>query len=117
MIKHGGEWHETDWQTALAYVAKGLRGVSADHGADAISVFANANSTIEELLLAKQLAAGLGVNSIDTRMRQQDFGLDAVQQGAMWLGQSINDFGSSDAILVIGSDLRQEQPLLTVCFR
>ena len=43
MIKHGGEWHETDWQTALAYVAKGLKGVAADHGANAISVFANAN--------------------------------------------------------------------------
>lgn len=117
MIKHGGEWHETDWQTALAYVAKGLKGVAADHGANAISVFANANSTVEELLLAKQLAAGLGVNSIDTRMRQQDFSLDAAQQGALWLGQSINDFGSSNAVLVVGSNLRQEQPLLTARIR
>ena len=117
MIKHGGEWHETDWQTALAYVAKGLKGVAADHGANAISVFANANSTVEELLLAKQLAAGLGVNSIDTRMRQQDFSLDAAQQGALWLGQSINDFGNSNAVLVVGSNLRQEQPLLTARIR
>ena len=117
MIKHGGEWHETDWQTALTYVAKGLKGVAADHGANAISVFANANSTVEELLLAKQLAAGLGVNSIDTRMRQQDFSLDAAQQGALWLGQSINDFGSSNAVLVVGSNLRQEQPLLTARIR
>ena len=117
MIKHGGEWHETDWQTALAYVAKGLKGVAADHGANAISVFANANSTVEELLLAKQLAAGLGVNSIDTRMRQQDFSLDAAQQGALWLGQSINDFGSSNAVLMVGGNLRQEQPLLTARIR
>ena len=117
MIKHGGEWHETDWQTALAYVAKGLKGVAADHGANAISVFANANSTVEELLLAKQLAVGLGVNSIDTRMRQQDFSLDVAQQGALWLGQSINDFGNSNAVLVVGSNLRQEQPLLTARIR
>ena len=65
------------------------------------------------MLLAKQFAAGFGVNSIDTRMRQQDFSLDAAQQGALWLGQSINDFGSSNAVLVVGSNLRQEQPLLT----
>lgn len=117
MIKHGGEWHETDWSTALEYVAKGLRGVSADHGSDAISIFANANSTVEDLYLAKQLAQGLGVNSIDTRMRQQDFNLDAAQQGALWLGQSLVDFAASDAVLVIGSDLRQEQPLLTARMR
>lgn len=117
MIKHGGEWHETDWATALAYVAKGLKGVSADHGANAISIFANANSTVEELVLAKQLASGLGVNSIDTRLRQQDFGLDAAQQGVLWLGQSIVDFAASNAVLVIGSNLRQEQPLLTARIR
>lgn len=117
MIKHGGEWHETDWPTALEYVAKGLKGVSADHGADAVSIFANANSTVEDLYLAKQLAQGLGVNSIDTRMRQQDFNLDAAQQGALWLGQSIVDFAASDAVLVVGADLRQEQPLLTARIR
>lgn len=117
MIKHGGEWHETDWPTALEYVAKGLKGVSADHGADAVSIFANANSTVEDLYLAKQLAQGLGVNSIDTRMRQQDFNLDAAQQGALWLGQSVVDFAASDAVLVVGADLRQEQPLLTARIR
>ncbi|MBA5760467.1 molybdopterin-dependent oxidoreductase, partial [Escherichia coli] len=26
MLKQGGQWIETDWQTALEYVAKGLKG-------------------------------------------------------------------------------------------
>jgi NADH dehydrogenase/NADH:ubiquinone oxidoreductase subunit G len=26
MIKFDGKWHETDWETALAYVVKGLNG-------------------------------------------------------------------------------------------
>jgi NADH-quinone oxidoreductase subunit G len=37
MLKQGGQWIETDWQTALEYVAKGLKGIAADHGANALA--------------------------------------------------------------------------------
>ena len=35
MLKQDGKWLETDWQTALEYVAKGFKGIKADHGANA----------------------------------------------------------------------------------
>lgn len=116
-IKHGGEWHEVDWQTALEYVEKGIRGVSNDFGAEGVAVFANPMSTVEELFLAKKLAHGLGVHSVDSRLQQQDVRFVEKQQGALWLGQSIDDFANNDSVLVIGADLRNEQPLLTARIR
>jgi NADH-quinone oxidoreductase subunit G len=112
MIKHGGQWHETDWQTALEYVVKGLRGVSADHGKDAVGLLASPHSTTEELFLAQKLARGFGVNNIDYRLRRSDFSLDAVQQGAFWLGSSIVELCAAKSILLVGSTQRAEQPLL-----
>jgi NADH-quinone oxidoreductase subunit G len=83
MIKFDGKWHETDWETALAYVVKGLNGVSADHGKDAIGFLTSPHSTTEELYLAQKLARSFGVNNIDYRLRRSDFSADAAQQGAM----------------------------------
>src|SRR5512141_1613905 len=37
MIKQGGHWQATDWQTALEYVAHGLRNIKHEHGADSIA--------------------------------------------------------------------------------
>ena len=51
MLKQGGAWKEVDWQTALEYVANGLQGVKAQHGAQAIGTLASPHSTAEELSL------------------------------------------------------------------
>jgi NADH-quinone oxidoreductase subunit G len=117
MIKYGGEWHETDWQTALEYVVKGLKGVAADHGHDAIGVLASPHSTLEELFLTQKLARSFGVNNIDYRLRRSDFRHDAVQQGAQWLGSSLDQLCAASAVLLVGSTQRQEQPLLALRLR
>ena len=39
MLKQGGVWQETDWQTALEYVAHGLRNIRHEHGADALAAW------------------------------------------------------------------------------
>lgn len=112
MIKYDNQWHEADWETALKYVVKGLNGVSAEHGKDAIGVLASPHSTTEELYLVQKLARSFGVNNIDYRLRRSDFSSDAAQQGVQWLGSSIVELAAANAMLVIGSTLRQEQPLL-----
>jgi NADH-quinone oxidoreductase subunit G len=110
MIKQGGVWQVTDWQTALEYVANGLKQVVSDHGAASVAAVATPNSTVEELFTLRKLMAGLGVENVETRLRNADFSLNTT--GATWLGQSIVDLAASEAVLVIGSSLRQEQPLL-----
>lgn len=117
MIKFDGKWHETDWETALNYVVKGLNGVSADHGKDAIGFLLSPHSTTEELHLAQKLARAFGVNAIDYRLRRSDFSADAAKQGAEWLGSSIVELGDAKSVLVVGSSLRKEQPLLAARLR
>ncbi len=111
MLKQGGEWKTVDWQTALEYVANGLKQVKADHGANAIGVLASPHSTVEELALAGALVRGLGSQNIDARLRQADFGNAAPAGAARWLGLPVAQLSSLQRVLVVGSNLRKDHPL------
>lgn len=110
MLKQGGQWMETDWQTALEYVANGLASIKRDHGADQIAAIASPHSTLEELFLLGKLVRGLGSDNVDFRLRQTDF--SAALKGAPWLGMPIADVTTLQRALVIGASLRKDQPLL-----
>ena len=113
MLKQGGEWKEVDWQTALEYVAHGLKNIKHEHGANALAAVATQHSTLEELHLLQKLTRALGSDSVDTRLRQSDFSLDVTP----WLGMSITDFGKLNRAFVIGSFLRKDHPLLATRLR
>ena len=115
MIKQGGEWIETDWQTALDYVVKGIKGISDQHGESAIAALASPHATVEELFLLKQLANAIGTPNVDFRLRQSDF--SAPVTGAPWLGTKIADLSYADAAFVIGSFLRRDHPLFAARLR
>jgi len=59
---------------------------------------------------------GLGSDNIDFRLRESDFSADRAagdgERGAPWLGMPIVDFAALDRVLVIGSFLRKDHPLL-----
>lgn len=112
MIKHHGEWHETDWKTALEFAAGQLKDITNAEGGEQLGVLVSPNSTMEEAYLAKQIAHGLGSSNIDYRLRQTDFRLDGKRMGTPWMGCNIPDLQEMDRILVIGSNLRNEHPLL-----
>ena len=111
MIKHGGEWRTVDWQTALEYVANGLKGVREQHGALAIGLLASPHATVEELALARVLMSGLGSPNIDHRLRAAAFDTAAPAGAARWLGMPIADLSALDRVLVVGSNLRKDHPL------
>ncbi|MFZ6674398.1 NADH-quinone oxidoreductase subunit NuoG [Undibacterium sp. Xuan67W] len=115
MIKQGGQWQETDWQTALEYVAHGLRNIKHEHGAAAIAAAATPSSTLEELSLLQKVVRGLGSDNVDFRLRQSDFSLES--KVVPWLGMSIVDFAQLKNIFVIGSFLRKDHPLLAARLR
>jgi len=115
MLKQGGQWKEVDWQTALEYVAHGLKNVKHEHGADAIAALATPHSTVEELVLLQKLVRALGSENVDFRLRQSDFALDADVKP--WLGMSIAEFGEIKRAFVIGSFLRKDHPLLATRLR
>ena len=108
MIKQGGQWQSVDWQTALEFVANGLKQISAEHGASSIGALVSPHSTLEELSLAGALVRGLGSQNIDHRLRNADF---AKAEGVRYLGTSIASLSSLQRVLVVGSNLRKDHPL------
>ncbi|MEJ2767833.1 NADH-quinone oxidoreductase subunit NuoG [Mycetohabitans sp. B46] len=115
MLKQGGKWREVDWETALTYVANGLKHIKAEHGANAIATLASPHSTLEELFLLKTLTRALGSTNLDFRLRQSDFSVPL--QGVPWLGMPIATLSSVDSAFVIGSFLRRDHPLLAARLR
>lgn len=115
MLKQDGKWQQVSWQTALDYVAHGLRNIKHEHGADAIAALATPNSTLEEMALLAKLVRGMGSENIDFRLRQSDFSLDG--KVTPWLGMSVADFGQLKRVFIIGSFLRKDHPLLTARLR
>jgi NADH-quinone oxidoreductase subunit G len=108
MLKQGGQWQQVDWQTALEYVANGLKQIKNDHGAQSIGTLASPHSTLEELYLAAQLTRALGSDNIDHRLRHASFEETA---GVRWLGTSIASLSQLQRVLVVGSNLRKDHPL------
>jgi NADH-quinone oxidoreductase subunit G len=108
MIKQGGAWVEVDWNTALGYVADGLRRVQAEFGSTGIGALGSAHSTVEELHLLAKLVRGLDSENIDHRLRQADLPSSA---GARWLGMPIAELSGLQRVLVVGSFLRKDHPL------
>jgi NADH-quinone oxidoreductase subunit G len=108
MLKQGGEWRTVDWQTALEYMANGLKQIKADHGAASIGALVSPHSTLEELFLTAQLIRGLGSDNIDSRLRHAQF---VNSPGVRWLGTSIASLSNLQRVLVVGSNLRKDHPL------
>jgi NADH-quinone oxidoreductase subunit G len=108
MIKHGGEWKTVDWQTALEYVANGLKQIKADHGAASLGALVSPQSTLEELYLAAGLMRGLGSDNIDYRLRHAEF---EPSGQVRWLGTSIASLSNLDRALIVGSNIRKDHPL------
>ncbi|MEN9627498.1 MAG: NADH-quinone oxidoreductase, subunit NuoG [Pseudomonadota bacterium] len=111
MLKQGGQWQAVDWNTALAYVADGLKRVKAEFGVAGIGAVGSAHATAEELHLLAKLVRGLGSENIDVRTRHADAGNLAAPGKARWLGTPIAALSQLDRALVIGSFLRKDHPL------
>jgi NADH-quinone oxidoreductase subunit G len=117
MIKQGGQWQAVDWNTALGYVADGLKRIQAEHGTAGIGAVASAHRTVEELHLLAKLVRGLGSENIDHRTRHADFGNLPAAGQAHWLGLPIASLSTLDRAFVIGSFLRKDHPLFAMRIR
>ncbi|MBT0963792.1 NADH-quinone oxidoreductase subunit NuoG [Denitromonas iodatirespirans] len=113
MIRQGDTWQEADWQSALEFAASRLKAVVAAAGPEQFGALAAPSATVEELYLAQKLVRALGSDNIDFRLRQTDFSADGVAKGAPWLGLPVAEVGELDRLLVVGSFLRKDHPLLS----
>ena len=114
MVKQGGKWLETDWQSVLDYVAHSLKTIATESGAESIAALAHPISSTEELHLLQKIVRGLCSHQVETRLRQSDVKAAA---SAPWLGMPIAKLSELDRALVIGSFLRKDQPIIAARIR
>src|SRR5688572_18702439 len=108
MVREGGDWKKVSWETALETAARGLKAAGAE-----LATLASSSSTVEELYLLGRISRALGSNNIDHRLRQADFRDQAADPAAPGLGGlAIADIDKLDGLLVVGSNLRREAPVL-----
>jgi NADH-quinone oxidoreductase subunit G len=100
MVKReDGRWDEVDWEQAFDFLLPRLQ--DTDFG-----VLASPHATLEELFLTSKLAPA------DFRLRHSDFSADGKRAGIPWLGMPIAELEKLDRVLVIGSFLRKDHPLI-----
>ena len=108
MIKHDGNWKRVSWEDALKFAAEKLKATHPEE----VGVLASPRATVEELYLLQKSMRGIGVNNIDHRLRQTDFNHQESMGLFPWLGMSLTDIEEQNAFLLIGSDVRKEQPMI-----
>ncbi len=107
-MKVDGNWQNVDWETALQTLAGKLRA----GGSGKAGICASPGVTLEEAHLLARLAEGLDTPHIDHRLRQRDFSDQDNDPLMPQLGCKIAELETRDAILVVGSNLRAEVPII-----
>jgi len=111
LIREGNQWREVDWQTALNRAAEKLSDVIKQDPKQ-LGTLVAPTSTLEEAYLAQRITRELGSNNIDHRLRRSDFRDQNYDPLFPWLGCSIAELEQLNSVLIIGSNLRKEFPIL-----
>ncbi len=109
-IKRNGQWERASLDEALSYAADCIKHVCENHGSDQLGYFISPNSSCEELFLSQKLVRSIECPNIDSRLRLLDTSDQSSINPAMSF--SIQSLETADAILIVGSNLRLEQPLI-----
>lgn len=114
MIRRDGELVEVEWEQALDRAAEGIKKIIKADGPRAMGGIAGARLSNEDLYLFQKLFREvIGTHNVDHRL-----GLSAAIQDeiaytvGVGVGTDLGRVGEETAILVIGSDLDEEAPIL-----
>ena len=117
MINKSGDWEDLSWEEALESTVALLQKKLARKGSEALCSLASANITLEEGYLLQKLTRAIGSNNIDFRQHQSDFSFQDEVDLFPGINCKISDIDNSDIVFVIGSNMRQEIPLLHLKLR
>ncbi len=99
------DWKEVSWTEGLAAAAEILRA----HKGDDLGVLAHPATPNDEGSLLARLADGLGSGNLDHRIFNRDFSDGAVAEP---FAMPLAEIEQADAIVLFGSNIRHELPLL-----
>lgn len=110
--ENDGSWREASWNDALQMIVHGVKAIQEKFGNEQIGAIGSATSTTEELALLARLTRALGSENVDFRLRQTDARFDQALAGIPWLGMPLTELNQLDRVVVIGSFLRKDHPLM-----
>lgn len=111
-IKRDGKWETVDWHTALQFAVEKLRTVVEKEGASQVGAILSPNATVEEAYLFQKLFRAIGCGNIDHRTRLLDTAHQTYLGSYPHMGVALNELDHQNAIILVGSDIRKEQPIL-----
>lgn len=113
LMKKKGEWVEVEWQYALDAIAHLTSHIQKEYGASQLAGIADYSATLEEYYLFQKLIRALGSPNVDHRIRELDFSDQLRRPLFPQLNTAIADIELCDTILLIGSNVRYEQPIIS----
>jgi NADH-quinone oxidoreductase subunit G len=116
-IKRDGCWYTASWPEALEYAVNGLIRIVREMHPSAIGALISPTATIEECYLLQQLVRGLGTDNIDHRLRQRDFSNQHAAPLFPNLGVLIPEIEQQSVVLLLGSFIQKEQPIIGLKLR
>jgi formate dehydrogenase major subunit len=116
LIRDGGKFRECSWDEALDFVARRMKEIREQHGADALEFIASSKCTNEESYLMQKLArAVIGTNNDDNCSRYcQSPATMGLTRTVGYGGDSgsISDMERADLIVLVGSNAAENHPVL-----
>ncbi len=107
-VKESGEWRDVDWEEAFDILVDGIKRTSVGN----LGVLASPSSTLEEGYLLNRIAEHVGSSNIDHRLGRRDVSDQANDPLQPHLGATLPELEASDAVVVIGSNIRKEAPII-----
>ena len=118
LMRRDGKLVEAPWLEAVHSVVDRLADIKAKYGPDAIAGLITARCTNEELyLFQKLMRVAIGTNQLDSSARYGHVNFVRAAQHAVGIGRTMNDWEDltkAKAILLVGSNLTETNPLTSV---
>jgi NADH-quinone oxidoreductase subunit G len=114
LVRRNGKLEPASWEDALEEIARRLKQVRDQHGANSIGVIGSNHTTNEENYLLNRFArATLGTNNIDHH-RTADYAGLAAALGPKYKDSlaTMGDVYTAQTILLIGNDVTNQNPLV-----
>ena len=118
LVREGDRLVEKSWLETMHALVDRFTEIKQKHGADAIAGLATARCTNEELyLFQKLMRTGFGTNQLDSSARYGHMNFVLASKHAIGVGRTSNDWEDltkAKAIIVIGSNITETNPLTAV---
>lgn len=118
LVREGDRLVEKSWLETMHALVDRFTEIKQKHGADAIAGLATARCTNEELyVFQKLMRTGFGTNQLDSSARYGHMNFVLASRHAIGVGRTSNDWEDltkAKAIIVIGSNITETNPLTAV---